>query len=322
MAGVKVTDLPVLSAADLADIFYVVDASGVQSKQVDLATIAAALSTALPFIHLDGTTTGGQGNVTGVVDFDAGGTKGARIVFTYPNGNVISFGGEFNDGTADYSTITFFNASVSETLELYLRGGDLILKNVDTGLSTSPILQSFITFRDQRVIYSIDSNSLIGNPQSSTNAGQQINFWNGRSYISNGLNGNLNKKCWTPLPQYYFIDSCSYTQVGTSAPTEDFVFESLIGSVGGQITKAITYQSVGHYHITYTFPFDPLSYQPLPQKVKVMALNGSPNTGVHISAQVAATSVTTIQVSIFTRGNSGAANGLLQGAFIDVYFYV
>ena len=65
MAGVKVTDLPSLAAADLADIFYVVDSSGNESKKVDLQTIADALSTALPFINLRGTAFGGQGQVQG-----------------------------------------------------------------------------------------------------------------------------------------------------------------------------------------------------------------------------------------------------------------
>jgi hypothetical protein len=56
-------------------------------------------------------------------------------------------------------------------------------------------------------------------------------------------------------------------------------------------------------------------------KVKVMATSGSSTSGVHISAQVSIISATQIQVSIYTRGNGGAANSLLQGAFIDVFWY-
>jgi hypothetical protein len=313
MAGVKVTDLPVLSAADLADIFYVVEASANQSKQVDLQTIANALSTALPYIHLDGTTTGGQGNVTGVIDCDAGGTKGARIIFTYPSGNTISLGGEFNDGFADYPTITFFNSSLSETLELYLRGGDLILRNDTLGTGTSNIIASFAAFNNSRVLYGIDTNPTPSYPNA--DAGREIKDRNGIPYISNG--GSI-AKSWTPLPTHYFNDSCKYSQTGTSAPTEDAVFETQVGDL---VTKTITYQATGHYHITYNVGVLTLFMPSSADKVKVMATSGSSTSGVHISAQVSIISASQVQVSIYTRGNSGAANALLQGAFIDVFWY-
>ena len=313
MAGVKVTDLPVLSAADLADIFYVVDASGNQSKQVDLQTIANALSTALPYIHLDGTTTGGQGNVTGVIDCDAGGSKGARIIFTYPSGDIISLGGEFNDGTSDYSTITFFDASVSETLELYLRGGDLILRNDTLGTGTSSIIASFNSFNNSRVLYGIDTNPSPTFPN--PDAGRQVIKWNNLAFISNG--GSI-AKSWTPLPTHYFNDSCKYSQTGTSAPTEDAVFETQAGLL---ISKTLTYQATGHYHITYNVGINTDLMPSSADKVKVMATNGSSTSSVHLSAQASIISATQIQISIYTRGNGGAANGLLQGAFIDVFWY-
>lgn len=313
MAGVKVTDLPSLAAADLADIFYVVDASSNESKKVDLATIANALSTALPYIHLDGTTTGGQGNVTGVIDCDAGGSKGARIIFTYPSGDTISFGGEYNDGFSDYPTITFFNNTNSETLQLYMRGGDLILLNETLGTGTSNIIQSFNAFNNNRVLYGIDTNPTPSFPNA--DAGREIKDRNGIPYISNG--GSI-AKSWTPLPTHYFNDSCKYSQIGTSSPTEDAVFETQVGDL---ITKTIAYQATGHYHITYDVGVNLNLMPSSADKVKVMATSGSSTSGVHISAQASIISASVVQVSIYTRGNSGAANALLQGAFIDVFWY-
>lgn len=317
MAGVKVTDLTVLSAADLADIFYVVDASGNQSKQVDLATIATALSTALPYVHLKGTAFGGQGQVTGDIEVDQG--AGGVITLRFGNGDIIALGVDYGG----FSAISFYDATANETCYLYLRGGSLFFDNVDTGDTTGSIFSWYNAFLNNRVIYSNDSNPNIGNPLVGSTAGQQINLWNGHAYISNGLNGNVDYKCWTPLPQYYFIDSCAYTQVGTSAPTEDVVFESLIGSVAGEITKAITYNSAGHYHITYTFSVNFPNYQPQINKVKVMATSGNDSTFCLISSQVGQPSVNTIQVSIFTRNDNGSlTNGIMKGSFIDVYFYV
>ena len=314
MAGVKVTDLPSLAAADLADIFYVVDSSGNESKKVDLQTIANALSTALPFIHLQGTTIGGQGPVTGIIDCEAGGTKGARIIFTYPNGSTVSLGGEFNDGGGvDYPSISLYNASSGDFLELYLRGGDLILRNVTLGTGTSNIIQSFDTFNNQRVLYNIDTNATPAYPNS--DAGRQIIKWNNLAFVSNG--GSI-AKSWTPLPTHYFNDSCKYSQTGTSAPTEDAVFETQAGLL---ISKTLTYQAIGHYLITYNVGVNTDLMPSSADRVKVMATGGSSASSVHISAKTSIISASEVQVDIFTRGNGGAANGLLQGAFIDVFWY-
>lgn len=260
---------------------------------------------------------GTQSNsVSGLVSFDV--TSGGASQYTYANGNIITLGVDYGE----FSAISFYDGTANETIYLYLRNGSLYFDNVDTGESTDSIFNWYNQFLNNRVIYSIDTNSNIADPSGST-AGQQINLWNGRAYISNGLNGNVDKKCWSPLPQYYFIDSCSYTQVGTSAPTEDVVFESLIGSVGGEITKAITYSAVGHYHITYTFSNFIPNYQPQANKVKVMATSGNDSTFCLISAQVGQISGNSIQISIFTRSNNGnLTDGIMKGSFIDVYFYV
>jgi hypothetical protein len=313
MAGVKVTDLPVLSAADLADIFYVVDSSANQSKQIDLATIAGSLSTILPFINLQGTTTGGQGPVTGVIDCEAGGTKGARIIFTYQSGDTISFGGEYNDGFNDYPTITFFNNSNSQTLQLYMRGGDLILLNETLGAGTSNIIQSFSAFNNQRVLYGISTNQIPSFPN--PDAGREVLNWNNLPFISNG---GSTQKSWTPLPTHYFNDSCQYTQIGTNAPNVDSIFETQVGFLVG---KSVVRVGIGHYHITYDVGVYTALMPTNTNRVKVIATSGNDSSTCVISAQVSFPSATQVQISIHTRGNSGANDGLLKGAFIDVYWY-
>ena len=262
------------------------------------------------YIPLRGTNK--DADVTGPIGFSAGRSKGGSIIFKYRDGNVIELGGQYDDGITDYPTIRFFDASITQTLQLYMRGGDLILQNDTLGTGTSSIIQSFDAFNNQRVIYGVDSNPVPGFPNS--DAGRQIISWNNLAYISNG---GSTIRSWTPVPTYYFSDSCSYTQIGTSAPTEDVVFET---QVGGLVTKRIDYVGIGVYSITYNVGLN-LAFMPQPQKVKVVATSGNDVSTCVISAQVSQTSIQTIQVYIYTRGNSGNANGLLKNAFIDVYWY-
>lgn len=312
MAGVKVTDLPVLSAADLADIFYVVDASGVQSKQVDLSTIAAALSTALPYVHLKGTAFGGQGQVTGDIEVDQG--AGGVITLRFGNGDIIGLGVDYGG----YSAISFYDATANETCYLFLRGGDLRLENVDTSQGTGSLIATINLLINQKVNYFLDTNPTMANP-STTDGGKDISLWNGDVYISNGLNGNVNGKCWSPIPQHYFNDCCIYSQGSTSAPTEIGVLET---QVGGVVTKTITYVSTGHYHITYNVGVN-TNYMPSSvYDVKVIATSGNDTALCNIAAVVNFPSASEVEISVYTRNDQGQlANSLLQRAYIDVYWY-
>jgi hypothetical protein len=314
MAGVKITDLPILSTPNGTDLFYIVDTTGNVSCAITLNDLINSFVGLIPYIHLNGTTEGGQGPVTGVIDCEAGGTKGARIIFTYPSGDIISFGGEYNDGFSDYPTITFFNNTNSETLQLYMRGGDLILLNETLGTGTSNIIQSFSAFNTLRVLYGIDVNQTPAQP--GPDAGRQVISWNSLPFISNG---GSTYKSWTPLPTHYFNDSCQYTQTGTNAPNVDSIFETQVGLLIG---KTVTRQSVGHYHITYNVGIY-AAYMPTnANKVKVVATSGIDNAACIIAAQASLISATEVQISVFTRGNNGnLTDGLLKGAFVDVYWY-
>lgn len=312
MAGVKVTDLPILSAADLADIFYVVDASGVQSKQVDLATIAAALSTALPYVHLKGTAFGGQGQVTGDIEIDQ--AAGGVITLRFGNGDIIALGVDYGG----YSAISFYDATANETCYLFLRGGDLRLENVDTAQGTGSLIATINLLINQKVNYSLDTNPTMANP-STTDGGKDISLWNGDVYMSNGLNGNTGGKCWTPIPQHYFSDSCSYLQSGTNPPQVQATFET---QVGGMVTKTITYVSTGLYHITYDVGVNTYFLPSASSQVKVMVTNGNTGNSI-VNAYVNTPTISTIEVSIETRNalTGNLANGLLSNTFIDVYWY-
>lgn len=309
MAGVKVTDLPPLSTADAADIFYVVDSSANQSKQIDLTTIAAALDTLLAYVPLRGTAYTGIGQVIGDIEVDV--AAGGIITLRFPSGDIIGLGVDFGG----YSAISFYNTSVNQTCYLYNRGGDLYIGNVDTGQSTGALIDQILGLNANKQNFSNGTN-VTG--QFAVGDGNCVYYDNGKVYFDNGLEASY--RGYSKLPSYYFIDSCNYTQIGTSAPTENVVYETQVGD--GLVTKTIAYVSTGHYHINYDFGLI-LGYMPSPQNVKVVATSGHDSLFCNISAQVVQSSLTQIQVNVFSRNDNGTlANSILKNAYIDVMFYI
>ena len=310
MAGVKVTDLSPLTTADAADIFYVVDSSANQSKQVDLTTIASALDTLLSYVPLRGTAYTGIGQVTGDIEVDV--AAGGQMTLRFPSGDIIGLGVDYGG----YSAISFFNGTANETCYLYLRGGDLYIENVDTGQGTGAIIGQINGLNATKQNF---SNGINVTGQFAVGDGNCVYYDNSKVYFDNGLEASY--RGYSKLPSYYFIDSCSYTQVGTSAPTENSVFETQVGD--GIVTKTITYVATGHYHITYNVGLI-TGYMPTNvNKVKVIATSGHDSQFCLISAQVTSPSASEIQISVFTRSDNGSlTNGILKASNIDVMWYV
>lgn len=310
MAGVKVSNLTPLATADPADIFYVIDSSANQSKQVDLTTIAAALNTLLAYVPLQGTAYTGIGQVTGDIEVDV--ANGGVITLRFPNGDIIGLGVDYGG----YSAISFFDGTANQTCYLYLQGGDLYIENVDTGQSTGAIIGQILGLIANKQNF---SNSVNVTGQDAVGDGNCVYYDNGKVYFDNGLEAS--KRGYSKLPSYYFIDSCNYTQVGTSAPTENVVYETQIGD--GLVTKTIAYNAVGHYYINYNFGLTVPLYMPSPQNVKVVATSGHDSLFCNISAEVVQPSVTQIRVNVYTRNENGTlTNGILKNAYIDVMFYI
>jgi hypothetical protein len=309
MAGVKVTDLSQLTTADAADIFYVVDSSANQSKQIDLATIAAALDTLLAYVPLRGTAFTGIGQVSGDIEVDV--AAGGVMTLRFSNGDIIGLGVDYGG----YSALSFFNASVTQTTYLYNRGGDLCIENVDTGQGTGAIIAQILGLNATKQNF---TNGINVTGQFAVGDGNCVYYDNSKVYFDNGLEASY--RGYSKLPSYYFIDSCNYTQVGTSAPTENVVYETQVGD--GLVTKTIAYNAVGHYHINYDFGLFG-SYMPSPQNVKVIATSGHDSLFCNISAQVVQSSPVQIQVNVFSRNDNGTlANSILKNAYIDVMFYI
>jgi hypothetical protein len=309
MAGVKVTDLPVLSAADLADIFYVVDASGVQSKQVDLQTIANALSTALPYIHLKGTAFGGQGQVTGDVEVDV--AAGGLITLRYGNGDIFALGVDYGG----YSAISFYDAGANETAYLYLRGGDLYLANPDASIGVGALMATITGLQATKVGFAdidvdIQGSSgqvgLIRYPLSTTNA-----------YLESTTTGRTGMQ---KLTKYFAKYSAYISQTSTSAPTENHIIESDFANPFCSASYAWAYVSTGHYHLNITGGIADFIVNS--NKTIVRFTNGEV-TNVCIRTEIAQTIPNGLQISIRTANpqTGNLANGLITKSLIEVEFY-
>lgn len=257
-----------------------------------------------------------KGVVTGdvIVDTESGG----RLTLAYPNGDAITLGTEYST----YSAISFYNGTSNETVKLYLRGGDLYLINEDTEEGIGGLISTINGINNTRVVYFPDINTVSQGAFGLPN--YLYHGQNGKQYLDNGIAGWLG---YTKLPSHYFIDSCSYTQSGTSAPTVITTFETQVEDFGyaGIISKSITYVAVGQYRISYQggsiFGFDPYVPTNL-NKVKVIMSPGKAPLTI-LSYDVNFTSVDRISVDIFVRQSTtgNLVNNALTGSVVDVYFY-
>jgi hypothetical protein len=284
---------------------------------IDLATLTTALSTALPYVNLKGTTFGGQGNVTGVVDFDAGGSKGARIIFNYPNGDVVEHGGVYNDGSTDYPCIKFFSATLNRTTFLFQRGGDLYIHCPEDTLTTGPIGATLNSLEISKVGFfdaSIDNTTFI-----QTKGFLVYSLGGDYSYLTTGVpTRNGLRKLTTYTAKYSAIIS----QSGTNAPTEVAVLESDFNNNLCPTTYAWTYAGVGHYHLTITGGIDPIELQLLDLKTLVRFTNGHNGNVGHI-VEVVNNGVNSIQISlkIVNPQTGNLTNSLITNSRIEVEIY-
>ena len=257
-----------------------------------------------------------KGAITGNVSVNT--DEGGRITIVYPNEDAIILGTE----SSIYSAISFYDATVNETIKLYIRGGDLYLKNEETDEQVSGLIGVINGINAGRVIFDGDFNTLSQGPWGTSNylyLGQ-----NGKQYLDNGV---TSCQGFTKLPSHYFIDSCSYTQSGTSAPTVITTFETQVGdfSVSGVVSKSIDYIAVGHYRINYQesvgLQVDPYLPTDL-NKVKVIISLGKVPLTI-LSYDVNFTALGRLSVDIFVRQSTtgNLVNGFLAGSVIDVYFY-
>jgi hypothetical protein len=262
-----------------------------------------------PCIPLRGTAYTDNGRVTGDIEVDV--TAGGQMTLRFRNGDIIGLGAE----SRGYSGISFFDRTASQTFYAYIRGGDLFFENVDSGKSTGGIINAIMSLQSFKQNF---SNGVNVTGQDAVGDGNCVYYDNGKVYFDNGLEAT--RRGYSKLPSYYFIDSCNYTQVGASAPTENVVYETQVGD--GLVTKTIAYNAVGHYQINYNFGLT-VQYMPLPQNVKVVATSGHDSLFCNISAQVVQSAETQIRVNVFTRNENGTlTNGILKNAYIDVMFYV
>jgi hypothetical protein len=315
MAGVKVTDLSPLTTADAADIFYIVDSSANQSKQVDLTTIAAALDTLLTYVPLRGTAYTGLGQVTGDIEVDV--AAGGQMTLRFPSGDIIAVGVDYGG----YSAISFYNTSVNETVYLYNRGGDLYIENVDTGQGTGSIIGQITGLNATKMNYSDGFNQSGQTPPAEFNI--IAKGIDAKQYL---VNGSGTYKGLTKLPSHYFIDSCSYSQIGTGAPFEKMVFETQVGS--GIVTKQLSYVSTGRYDIKYLM-IQSFGFVPQVDKIKIITSGGEEphvciSHAILIQQEIiGAFTYDTVTITIFTRqpSNNNLADNHLTASPIDVYFY-
>jgi hypothetical protein len=268
------------------------------------------------FVPLAGTPKGGiTGNVS--VNTELGGSISA----VYPNGDGIVLGAVLDIGTSIYSAISFFDGTIDETVKLYIRGGDLSLINENTEEGISGLIGTIDGLSQTKVNFADDFNTAGQGAYGTSNylyVGE-----NGKQYLDNGINSFLG---YTKLPSHYFIDSCSYTQILTSAPTVVTTFETQVGDYAdnGVVSKSIDYIAVGHYRISYNaslFQVDPYLPTDL-SKVKVILSPGK-IAGTILSYDVDFTAVGRLSVDIFVRQSTtgNLVNGFLAGSVIDVYFY-
>jgi hypothetical protein len=254
------------------------------------------------------------GDITGIVGVSV--RDGGQIILDYPNGDVITLGTEFDNGTV-YSAIGFTQASSGSTTYLYMRGNDLYFRNPDTGETVDGLM---------RVIAGLESGKLNCIP---LNTGTQTaigtsNYlylgFNGKQYLDNGLSSY---KGYTLMPRHYFVDSCTYSQSGTAAPTQDSVFETQVGD-NVLTSKNLTRQGVGHYRIEYIQQFG-ANYLPSDfSKIKVVTSQGA-EPSVNISYTFPGfTSTTSLAIDVFTRNPStgNLTDSLLDKSLIEVYFYL
>jgi hypothetical protein len=138
--------------------------------------------------------------------------------------------------------------------------------------------------------------------------------------------GSGTYKGLTKLPSHYFIDSCSYTQSGTTAPQEITAFETQVGS--GIVTKQISYVSTGRYDIKY-FMIQSFGFVPQANKIKIITSGGEEphvciSHAILIQQEIIGLfTYDTVTITIFTRqpSNNNLADNHLTASPIDVYFY-
>jgi hypothetical protein len=285
---------------------------------IDLATLTTALSTALPYVNLKGTTFGGQGNVTGVVDFDAGGSKGARIIFNYPNGDVVEHGGVYDDGVGgEYPCIRFYGATQNRTTYLFQRGSDLYIHCPEDGLLAGPIGANINSLFSTKVSFfdiSIDTQAPL-----ETEGVLVYSLGGGYSYLSTGVQ---TRNGYRKLTTYTAKYSAIISQSGTNAPTEVAVLESDFINNLMPATYAWTYAGVGHYHLTITGGLTPNELQLLDLKTLVRFTNGHNGNVGHI-VEVVNNGVNSIQISlkIVNPQTGNLTNSLITNSRIEVELY-
>jgi hypothetical protein len=309
MAGVKVTDLPVLSTADLADIFYIVEASGNQSKQVDLSTIATALSTALPYIHLRGTAFGGQGQVTGDIEVDQ--VAGGVITLRFGNGDIIALGVDYGG----YSAISFYDATINETVYLYLRGGDLYLQNADTLDSISGIIAVVNGLQSNKVSWSESSINITPNAGNLGFLGYDSSTK--EAYYTSDVIGRVG---YRKLTKYFAKYSAIVSQTSTTAPTEVSVIESDFANPFSTASYTWNYQAVGHYHLVISGGVGGFNVDI--DKTIVRITNGQ-IANVSYSTEVVSSGSNQITISVKTANpqTGNLTNALMTRTLIEVEFF-
>jgi hypothetical protein len=310
MAGVKITDLPILSTPNGTDLFYIVDTTGNVSCAITLDDLITTLNSLLNYIPLKGNAFTGLGQVTGDIEVDVAG--GGLMTLRFVNGDIIGLGVDYGG----YSAISFYNTSANQTVYLYNRGGDLYIENVDTGQSTGALIDQILGLNANKQNFSSGVN-VTG--QFAVGDGNCVYYDNSKVYFDNGLEASY--RGYSKLPSYYFIDSVSYLQSGTNPPTEQQVFETQVGD--GIVTKTITYVAAGNYKLVYNVGLI-TSYMPnATSKVKVICSNGNDGDTI-INVLVNNPSLSVIEVEIFTRNaqNGSLSNGRLSNTIIDVMWYV
>lgn len=311
MAGVKITDLPILNTPNGDDLFYIVDVNGNTSNAITLNDLASALNNLLSFIPLRGTGSGTGEPVIGTVTFNV--LEGGLLEVRYPNGDIFTFGVQFGA----YSGISFYDSLANQTLWAYIRGGDLFLANE----TTSQFVSGVNAVINSLIISKLDFINNKNMSQSAFGTGNIIyRGTNGQTYLDNGDN---TYKGYTLMPRHYFVDSCVYSQSGTNAPIQNSIFETQVG-VNAITNKVLTRQGVGHYRIEY---FEPMGTNYLPtdfSRIKVITSQGAePHVNISYSFP-GFTAVNVLAIDIFTRQPSSGnlVDSHLDNSVIEVYFYL
>jgi len=320
MAGEPITNFPFLSAPETGDKFYVVDVSDTtqspdgSSKQTDLSEIITSLNALLNYIPLRGTAFTGLGQVTGDVELDV--AAGGVITLRFANGDIIGLGVDYGG----YSAVSFYDATNNETVYLYLRGGDLYLKNQDTGATAGNLIGTITSLTSGKV------NSSTINPEVQGHDGTVYAIYaplltNNKFYSTNGT--GIGRTGYRRLPLYYAKYSALISQTGTNAPTEVAVIESDFNITGVTATYAWTFIGTGHYHLTINGTIIADKWIVDPDKTVVRITNGQ-STNVSYSTELVSSGVNTLQISVKTANpqTGNLANGLMTRTLIEVEFYV